>query len=169
MALQRRHTAIAARRETDGLDFAAAEARTAADGASAATWRPFQLAFILLNLPALADPGNPDRAAVPMTGDASTGVVDLLFFPTGGGKTEAYLGLAAFAFAIRRLQGMVGTGIYARSGLGGVAVLMRYTLRLLTAQQSAWACRPTRGMRRTGRSPPRATPVQVTGRTYCRR
>ncbi|MGH2907715.1 MAG: DISARM system helicase DrmA, partial [Solirubrobacteraceae bacterium] len=47
------------------------------------SWRPFQLAFVLLNLPALADPKHPERS--------SAGLVDLLFFPTGGGKTEAYL------------------------------------------------------------------------------
>ena len=61
--------------------------------------------------------------------------VQLLFFPTGGGKTEAYLGLAAYTFAIRRLQGVVGSGPDAYDGTRGVAVLMRYTLRLLTAQQ----------------------------------
>ena len=88
------------------------------------SWRPFQLAFVLLNLPALADPCHPER-----TGD--DGLVDLLFFPTGGGKTEAYLGLTAFTLAIRRLQGVVA----GRSGADGVAVLMRYTLRLLTLQQ----------------------------------
>ena len=36
--------------------------------------------------------------------------MQLLFFPTGGGKTEACLGLAAYTFAIRRLQGVIGSG-----------------------------------------------------------
>lgn len=89
------------------------------------SWRPFQLAFILLNLPALCDPTHPERS------HPTQALADLLWFPTGGGKTEAYLGLAAFTIAIRRLQGVLG----GRSGLAGVAVLMRYTLRLLTLQQ----------------------------------
>ena len=89
------------------------------------SWRPFQLAFVLLNLPSLTDPSHDERSG---GGDA---VVDLLFFPTGGGKTEAYLGLTAYTFAIRRLQGVID----GRDGSAGVAVLMRYTLRLLTAQQ----------------------------------
>lgn len=83
-------------------------------------WKPFQLAFILLNLPGLADPASPDRE-----------IVDLLFFPTGGGKTEAYLGLAAFAIVLRRLRHPEEGG---RAG-AGVAVVMRYTLRLLTLDQ----------------------------------
>jgi hypothetical protein len=80
-------------------------------------WRPFQLAFILLNLDGLAQPDHADRE-----------IVDLLFFPTGGGKTEAYLGLAAFDIAYRRVTstGMLGAG---------VTVIMRYTLRLLTLDQ----------------------------------
>ena len=88
---------------------------------SAPTWRPFQLAFILLNLDGLTDKTHDDRE-----------VVDLLFFPTGGGKTEAYLGLAAYAIAHRRLSagGVLGAG---------VTVLMRYTLRLLTLDQLARA------------------------------
>lgn len=85
------------------------------------TWRPFQLAFILLNIPALADPLHPDRRTC-----------DLLWFPTGGGKTEAYLGLAAFTLALRRRRQRVQDGDH--SG-GGVGVLSRYTLRLLTIQQ----------------------------------
>jgi hypothetical protein len=94
------------------------------------SWRPFQLAFVLLCLPGLTDPAHPDARR-----GADDAQVQLLFFPTGGGKTEAYLGLAAYTFAIRRLQGIVGEGADARDGTRGVAVLMRYTLRLLTAQQ----------------------------------
>ena len=62
----------------------------------------------------------------PLRGDRK--VVDLLFFPTGGGKTEAYLGLAACTLLLRRMQNPGITG-------AGVSVLMRYTLRLLTLDQ----------------------------------
>ena len=89
-------------------------------GVEAPRWRAFQLAFLLLNLPGLVDPRAPDRT-----------VVDLLFFPTGGGKTEAYLGLAAFAMVLRRLR-RPGDG--GRAG-AGISVVMRYTLRLLTLDQ----------------------------------
>jgi hypothetical protein len=89
------------------------------------SWRTFQLAFQLINLPGLSDLGHPDRTAGPEA------AADLLWFPTGGGKTEAYLGLTAYVLAMRRLQGVVE----GRSGGEGVAVLMRYTLRLLTLQQ----------------------------------
>ena len=89
------------------------------------TWFPFQLAFILINLPALTDLRHPDRA------EGASATADLLWFPTGGGKTEAYLGLTAYTLAIRRLQGTVA----GHDGMHGVAVLMRYTLRLLTLQQ----------------------------------
>ena len=84
-------------------------------------WRPFQLAFILLNIPAIADPTHPDR-----------NICDLLWFPTGGGKTEAYLGLAAFVIALRRRRAR--TSHTPDSGYG-TGVLSRYTLRLLTIQQ----------------------------------
>ncbi len=89
------------------------------------TWHPFQLSFLLLSIPALTDPEHSDRT------EPLAAYADLLWFPTGGGKTEAYLGVAAFAMSIRRLQGMLG-GVDASRGL---AVIMRYTLRLLTLQQ----------------------------------
>lgn len=89
------------------------------------SWRPFQLAFFLLSLPSLANPEHSDRT------ETLKANADLLWFPTGGGKTEAYLGVAAFTMAIRRLQGTLGE----LDGSRGLAVIMRYTLRLLTQQQ----------------------------------
>jgi hypothetical protein len=87
-------------------------------GARPLVWRPFQLAFMLLVIPGLADPAIEDRQCM-----------DLLWFPTGGGKTEAYLALTAFQIFHRRLVDEP------RRQQGGVDVLMRYTLRLLTVQQ----------------------------------
>jgi len=89
------------------------------------SWRLFQMAFVLLNLPSLTDLHHPDRS------HETDAVADLLWFATGGGKTEAYLGLTAYTLALRRLQG----DIEGRRGDHGIAVLMRYTLRLLTLQQ----------------------------------
>ncbi|WP_141360587.1 helicase-related protein [Streptomyces sp. 6-11-2] len=83
---------------------------------AAGRWRPFQIAFMLLCLAGIDDPEHRDRE-----------ISDLLWFPTGGGKTEAYLGLIALTSFLRRIRkGTDG---------GGVTVLMRYTLRLLTLQQ----------------------------------
>lgn len=79
-------------------------------------WRPFQLGFLLVSLASTVDEEHTDRE-----------LVDLIWFPTGGGKTEAYLGLAAVEIFRRRLM-------YGPQG-GGTAVITRYTLRLLTAQQ----------------------------------
>ena len=89
------------------------------------SWRPFQLAFLLLSIPSLADPKHPDRTS------PAEAFADLLWFPTGGGKTEAYLGVAAFAMSVRRLQGAIEN----LDGGRGLTVIMRYTLRLLTLQQ----------------------------------
>lgn len=95
------------------------------DEARNRTWYPFQMAFILLNIPSVSKLDHPDRS------EGQEATADLLFFPTGGGKSEAYLGLSAYTMGLRRLQGTVA----GRSGENGVAVLMRYTLRLLTLQQ----------------------------------
>ncbi|OBK34230.1 helicase [Mycobacterium sp. 1245111.1] len=126
---QRTRSQVAIRRAADDSEsIDAAVSAVESQGDAAASWRPFQLAFVLLQIPALTEPAHPFRS-----GEAAN--VELLFFPTGGGKTEAYLGLAAYTFAIRRLQGKFDSEEGALDGGDGVAVLMRYTLRLLTSQQ----------------------------------
>ena len=85
-------------------------------------WRPFQLAFVLMVMESAINEHSDFRD-----------LVDLIWFPTGGGKTEAYLGVMAFLFAYRRIT--------APASANGTMAIMRYTLRLLTAQQFTRACK----------------------------
>lgn len=85
-------------------------------------WRAFQIAFILLNLESIWNDKSIDKS-----------ILDLLWIPTGGGKTEAYLGLIAFTISLRRLKSHFGIS-NEKTG-AGVSVISRYTLRLLTVQQ----------------------------------
>ena len=129
MADQRIHTQIAGARAADpDLSVESARGNVLA-GAHSHHWRTFQLAFVLMQIEALSDPALPRRS------ELTRARAELLFFPTGGGKTEAYLGLAAYTFATRRLAGVVAGADGPIDGRSGVAVLMRYTLRLLTSQQ----------------------------------
>ncbi len=85
-------------------------------------WRPFQLAFILMNLESIFNDNSENKE-----------VLDLLWIPTGGGKTEAYLGIMAYTMALRRLKAHFGLS-QEKTG-AGVSIISRYTLRLLTVQQ----------------------------------
>ncbi|MBK6486126.1 MAG: hypothetical protein IPF98_04475 [Gemmatimonadetes bacterium] len=91
------------------------------EGSAIGRWRAFQLAFLLLQLEGIARPDSPDRE-----------IIDLIWFPTGGGKTEAYLAVMAFLMWHQRLLMGRETDGPLRDGTN---VLMRYTLRMLTTQQ----------------------------------
>ena len=123
MSQQRVHTIFS--RKVRKKELKPEDGTSAVDLPENRSWRLFQLAFILLNLPSLTTLHDPERS------HETDAIADLLWFATGGGKTEAYLGLTAYTLALRRLQGPIN----GRAGDHGVAVLMRYTLRLLTLQQ----------------------------------
>jgi hypothetical protein len=129
MADQRVQTQVAELRAREPrLGREEARRQVLGKGPAAHSWRTFQLAFVLMQIESIGRPTTPRRSG-------ENAKVELIFFPTGGGKTEAYLGLAAFTFAMRRRQGLLETPDGPVDGRSGVAVLMRYTLRLLTSQQ----------------------------------
>lgn len=105
------HPDIQSRKDSDGLfiEF---------------QWRPFQLAFILLNLKGVCALEREDD------GWSDRDIVDLAWFPTGGGKTEAYLGLIALLSFYRRSR------FPEKEQKPMVHTIMRYTLRLLTSDQA---------------------------------
>lgn len=96
-------------------------------GDTSAAWRPFQLAFILLNLDGIIQREDDPKWLF------RNELVDLVWFPTGGGKTEAYLGIIALTIINRRR-------LFPNNG-GGTTAIMRYTLRLLATQQFQRAMR----------------------------
>ncbi len=109
MLLQRRRTVLRNTKDDSAFDE------------KKVTWYPFQLAFILQELASFIEPEGHEGQLIP-----DRKLVDLLWFPTGGGKTEAYLGITAFVIFLRRLRNPANDGVTA---------IMRYTLRLLTLQQ----------------------------------
>ncbi|MGM0840269.1 MAG: DISARM system helicase DrmA [Bacillota bacterium] len=111
MLLQRAHTKVALEYRSSNKRI-----RPVLDG----KWRLFQVMFLLMSVDGVSDKNHEDRE-----------MVDLIWFPTGGGKTEAYLGVAAYLMAFRRLS----ANILNVEEYAGVTVFMRYTLRLLTTQQ----------------------------------
>ena len=110
MYMQQVHYLIKPNEYTDNIDYEKFLKDT-----GRGNWRPFQICFILLNIKGVFDPSSTDRE-----------LVDLIWFPTGGGKTEAYLGLSSLVIFYRKINS---------KNSNGTAVLMRYTLRLLTTQQ----------------------------------
>jgi len=116
------------------------------------SWRAFQMAFLLMQLGGMSQPKNPERE-----------IVDLIWFPTGGGKTEAYLGVMAFyMFHERFLMQKQPEGLRR----DGTNVLMRYTLRMLTTQQFQRAASLICAMEYLRRAPASHTFGKIAGERF---
>ncbi|HTE57190.1 MAG TPA: helicase-related protein [Verrucomicrobiae bacterium] len=122
MLMQRVHTNLQSKKKFPDEGHAMPDSYDDSDAKKPATWRPFQIAFLLMEVESLVNNESNFKD-----------IVDLIWFPTGGGKTEAYLGLTAFTIFYRRLT-------HSDDESGGTTVIMRYTLRLLTSQQFQRAC-----------------------------
>ena len=129
------------------MNRAMVKQRLGMSGTGNPSWRPFQIAFILLNIPGLASTKKTDQDAT------DRDIADLLWFPTGGGKTEAYLGCIAFSIFLRRVRNPKD---------GGVSAIMRYTLRLLTTDQFKRAAALVCGLEIVRKEHlPQATPISL--------
>jgi hypothetical protein len=124
MLMQQHHSRLRRKLDEPWVPLPRVEDYTARWNSGLGYWRAFQIAFILMVLPGIVS----GESKVTVRGEkvAARDLVDLIWFPTGGGKTEAYLGVTAFAIFLSRLHKPERTGC---------RVLMRYTLRLLTSQQ----------------------------------
>ena len=157
MLLQQLHYALPLREWTAPVATATAIAAVAWPDvqnppANKGNWYPFQIAFILLNLRSLTEPEGAGEQDAYLE---DREIADLIWFPTGGGKTEAYLGLTAFSILMRRLRSPQDAG---------TTVIMRYTLRLLTAQQFQRAASLICALERMRRADPTAlgtTPITI--------
>ena len=89
-------------------------------------WRLFQLTFVLAHIPTLASRMTEYAKTPWFDPEFDEETATLLYFPTGGGKSEAFFGLLIFNLFLDRLRGKSV----------GVTALIRYPLRLLTLQQA---------------------------------
>jgi len=150
---QQRIHALCAERRRAGVDTTP----EALDQPGNRSWRPFQLAFVLLNLPGVTRLDHPDRS------EHASALADLIWFPTGGGKTEAYLAAMAYHMFRERLVMADGGDPLPRDGTN---VLMRYTLRMLTTQQFQRAASLICAMERIRREPGRWGIQSMPGRRF---
>lgn len=125
---------------------------TASENPRIGNWRAFQLAFLLMQLEGVAFEASTDRP-----------IIDLIWFPTGGGKTEAYLGVMSFLLWHQRLLMKRGAGGAPRDGTN---VLMRYTLRMLTTQQFQRAASLICAMEFLRRNPSHFSGADVPGQRF---
>jgi hypothetical protein len=91
---------------------------------AAKSWRAFQIVWIVGLLPAIARREYPGHRALADVAEED-GFVEVLWFPTGGGKTEAFLGVLLVQAFFDRLRGRER----------GPVAFLRFPLRLLTLQQ----------------------------------
>jgi hypothetical protein len=122
------------------------------DATRVGRWRAFQIAFVLMSIRGLADPMDKQRE-----------LVDLIWFPTGGGKTEAYLAVMAFYMFRERL--LMGSDVEGASR-DGTNVLMRYTLRMLTTQQFQRAASLICAMEQLRRKPQIGGVARIPGKRF---